>query len=84
MRSARCSGPRCWLLRSLALPRAEPAALLARLYSDAAPLVVDLRHELDLQANPTSLPGAVVVGMDELLEWAEGIPREREIILTCD
>ena len=75
---------RQWLLRSLALPRAEPAALLARLYSDAAPLVVDLRHELDLQANPTSLPGAVVVGMDELLEWAEGIPREREIILTCD
>jgi len=75
---------RQWLLRSLALPRAEPAAVLARLDSDAAPLVVDLRHDLDLQANPTSLPGAVVVGIDELLEWAEEIPREREIILTCD
>jgi membrane protein DedA with SNARE-associated domain len=72
------------LLRSIALPRAEPAAVLARLDSDAAPLVVDLRHELDLQVNPTSLPGAVVVGFEELLEWADGIPREREIILTCD
>ncbi|HEX9603688.1 MAG TPA: hypothetical protein VF973_08025, partial [Myxococcales bacterium] len=75
---------RQWLLRSLALPRAEPAAVLARLDSDAAPLVVDLRHDLDLQANPTSLPGAVVVGIDKLLSWAENIPREREIILTCD
>ena len=72
------------LLRSIALPRAEPAAVLARLDSDAAPLVVDLRHQLDLQANPTSLPGAVVVGVDELLDWAEAVPREREIILTCD
>ena len=59
-------------------------ALLAQLDSATPPLVVDLRHELDLEANPTSLPGAVVVGMNELLAWAEGVPREREIILTCD
>jgi len=72
------------LLRSVAIPRADPAALLAQLDSATPPLVVDLRHELDLQVNPTSLPGAVVVGMDELLQWAEAIPREREIILTCD
>jgi len=72
------------LLRSTAVPRAEPAAILERLDSPTAPLIVDLRHELDLTANPTSLPGAVVVGPDELLEWAEGIPREQEIILTCD
>jgi membrane protein DedA with SNARE-associated domain len=72
------------LLRSVAIPRAEPSVVLAQLDSESAPLVVDLRHELDLQTNPTSLPGAVVVGMDELIDWSEGIPREREIILTCD
>jgi len=72
------------VLRSVAVPRAEPAEVLARLDSDSAPLVVDLRHDVDLQANPTSLPGAVVVKPDELLLWAEGVPREREIILTCD
>ncbi len=72
------------LLRSVEVPRAEPAAVLAQLDTETAPLIVDLRHELDLEANPTSLPGAVVLGPDELLEWAEGIPREREIILTCD
>ena len=72
------------LLRSTAVPRAEPSEVLARIDSAAAPLIVDLRHELDLAANPTSLPGAVIVGPDELLEWAEGIPRERDIILTCD
>jgi len=72
------------LLRSTAIPRVEPAALLARLDSATAPLIVDLRHELDLGANPTSLPSAVVVGPEELLAWAEDVPREREIILTCD
>ncbi|MFL5310029.1 MAG: VTT domain-containing protein [Myxococcales bacterium] len=72
------------LLRSVAVPRADPGALLAQLDSAKPPLVVDLRHELDLEANPVSVPGAIVVGMDELLDWAEGIPREREIILTCD
>ncbi|HKB77471.1 MAG TPA: VTT domain-containing protein [Myxococcales bacterium] len=72
------------LLRSVEILRAEPEALLARLDSATPPLVVDLRHELDLEANPTSLPGAVVVGMDELLAWAEEVPREREIVLTCD
>jgi membrane protein DedA with SNARE-associated domain len=75
---------RHWLLRSLTIPRADPVEVIARLDSAVAPLVVDLRHELDLTVNPTSLPGAVVVGIEELLEWAEGIPRDREIILTCD
>jgi membrane protein DedA with SNARE-associated domain len=75
---------RHWLLRSLAIPRADPDALAARLGSDAPPLIVDLRHQLDLETRPTSLPGAVVVGVDELTQWAEGIPRDREIILTCD
>jgi membrane protein DedA with SNARE-associated domain len=75
---------RHWLLRTLAIPRIEADALAARLDSGTAPLIVDLRHELDLEAAPTSLPGAVVVGVDELAEWAEQIPRDREIILTCD
>ena len=75
---------RHWLLRSLSIPRADPAAVAARLGSEAPPLIVDLRHELDLESRPTSLPGAVVVGPDELAQWAEGIARDREIILTCD
>jgi membrane protein DedA with SNARE-associated domain len=72
------------LLRRVELPRVEPAAVLAGLDGATPPLIVDLRHDLDLTANPTSLPGAVVVGPDELLEWAEDIPPEREIILACD
>ena len=75
---------RHWLLRSLSISRADPAAVAARLASEAPPLIVDLRHELDLESRPTSLPGAVVVGPDELAQWAEGIARDREIILTCD
>lgn len=75
---------RHWLLRSLSMARVEPEALAARLESDNRPLIVDLRHDLDLEAAPTSLPGAVVVGVEELSEWAEQIPRDCEIILTCD
>src|SRR5947209_5275450 len=60
---------RHWLLRSLSIPRADPAAVAARLGSEAPPLIVDLRHELDLESRPTSLPGAVVVGPDELAQW---------------
>jgi membrane protein DedA with SNARE-associated domain len=75
---------RHWLLRSLSIPRADPDALAVRLRSDGPPLIVDLRHQLDLESRPTSLPGAIVVGVDELTQWAEGIPRDREIILTCD
>jgi len=75
---------RHWLLRTLSIRRAEPEALAARLESGTPPLIVDLRHELDLESAPTSLPGAVVVGIDELVTWAEQIPRDREIILTCD
>ena len=72
------------LRRDLAVSRAEPEALVARLGSETAPLIVDVRHELDIEATPSSLPGAVVVGMDELGEWAGGVSRDREIILTCD
>jgi len=68
----------------IAHPSADPDALAVRLGSDGPPLIVDLRHQLDLESRPTSLPGAIVVGVDELTQWAEGIPRDREIILTCD
>ena len=72
------------LLRRIAILRVEPATIRERLDSGTAPLVVDLRHELDLESNPTSIPGAVVVPVDELLQWAETVPLDREIILTCD
>jgi membrane protein DedA with SNARE-associated domain len=75
---------RHWLLRSLAMPRAEPEELAARLEASDAPLVVDLRHELDLKSGIASVPGAVLVGFEELADWCKGLPREREIILTCD
>ena len=75
---------RHWLLRNLSVPRAEPDELLARLAAADAPLVVDLRSEVTVAAEPVSLPGALLVEFDDLAAWAEGVPRDREIILTCD
>ncbi|MGH9560237.1 MAG: rhodanese-like domain-containing protein, partial [Terracidiphilus sp.] len=46
-------------------------------------LVVDLRHSLDFDANPQTIPGALHVDAAELEEAADVIPRNREIVLFC-
>ena len=70
------------VLRALRVTRIEPAELVARLGSENPPLVVDLRSELT--AGGETIRGAHRVPRDDLPRWAEGIPREREIILACD
>src|SRR5438067_636456 len=70
------------VLRLLCKFSIEPAELVARLGSENPPLVVDLRSELT--AGGETIRGAHRVPRDDLPRWAEGIPREREIILACD
>jgi len=70
------------VLRALRVTRIEPAELIALLGSGDPPLVVDLRSELT--AGSETIRGAHRVLQGDLPRWAEGIPREREIILACD
>ena len=46
-------------------------------------LIVDLRHSLDFDANPETIPGALHVDAADLEEAYEVIPRDREIVLFC-
>jgi rhodanese-related sulfurtransferase len=45
--------------------------------------VVDVRHSLDFDANPETIPGALHIDAADLEEAYEVIPRDREIVLFC-
>ncbi len=72
--------------RSLAEIRTDrvSAATLHRMIEDGEPLyIVDLRHPLDYLPDPRTLPGAVVMTPDRLVEMNHSIPRDRDVVLFC-
>jgi membrane protein DedA with SNARE-associated domain/rhodanese-related sulfurtransferase len=70
-------------LRKLKIARITPEELKEKLDAGEDILVVDLRHSLDFDANPETIPGALHVDAAELEEAYEVIPRDREIVLFC-
>jgi rhodanese-related sulfurtransferase len=45
--------------------------------------IVDLRHPLDYLPDPRTLPGAVLLTPDKLVEHTDQIPRDRDVVLFC-
>jgi membrane protein DedA with SNARE-associated domain len=70
-------------LRKLRIARIEPAELKARLDGGEAVMIVDLRHALDFEAEPSIIPGALHLTTAELEARHREIPRDREIVLYC-
>jgi membrane protein DedA with SNARE-associated domain/rhodanese-related sulfurtransferase len=70
-------------LRKLKIARITPEELKEKLDAGEDIIVVDLRHSLDFDANPETIPGALHVDAAELEEAYEVIPRDREIVLFC-
>jgi membrane protein DedA with SNARE-associated domain/rhodanese-related sulfurtransferase len=70
-------------LRKLRIARITPEELKEKLDAGEDVLVVDLRHSLDFDANPETIPGALHVDAAELEEAYQVIPRDREIVLFC-
>ncbi len=70
-------------LRKLKIARISPEELKEKIDAGENILVVDLRHALDFDANPETIPGALHVDAAELEEASEVIPRDREIVLFC-
>src|SRR5579863_1635919 len=70
-------------LHKLRIARITPEELKEKLDAGEDVLVVDLRHALDFDANPETIPGALHIDAAELEEAAEVIPRDREIVLFC-
>jgi membrane protein DedA with SNARE-associated domain/rhodanese-related sulfurtransferase len=70
-------------LRKLKIARITPEELKEKIDAGENVLVVDLRHALDFDANPETIPGALHVDAADLEEASDVIPRDREIVLFC-
>jgi membrane protein DedA with SNARE-associated domain/rhodanese-related sulfurtransferase len=70
-------------LHRLKIARITPEELKEKMDAGEDVIVVDLRHALDFDANPETIPGALHIDAAELEEASEVIPRDREIILFC-
>jgi len=70
-------------LRSLRIARITPEQLKAELDSGADVLIVDLRHALEDEAEPRTLPGAMRLPAEKLEERGEELPRGKTLVLYC-
>jgi membrane protein DedA with SNARE-associated domain len=70
-------------LRQLRIARISPEELEAKLSAGEPVFVVDVRHDLDVQAHPLMIRGAVHFDPAVLEHGHATIPRDREIVLYC-
>jgi membrane protein DedA with SNARE-associated domain len=70
-------------LRDLRIARITPEELKAKLDAREEPVIVDLRHALDFEADPETIPGAFRIDAKELEEHGDRLPHDREIVLYC-
>jgi membrane protein DedA with SNARE-associated domain len=70
-------------IRQLRIARISPEELRAKLGANDPVFVVDLRHELDVEAQPTMIRGAVRIAPTALELGRTTIPRDREVVLYC-
>lgn len=71
------------VLRQLRIARISPEELRRKLDAGEHVVIVDLRHAIDFQAEPLTLPGALRLLPEELEHRHEEIPRDRDIVLYC-
>lgn len=70
-------------LRELRIARITPEELRQKLDAGEGLAIVDLRHSLDFEADPETVPGALRIDAQELQESSDRLPRDREVILYC-
>jgi membrane protein DedA with SNARE-associated domain/rhodanese-related sulfurtransferase len=70
-------------LNKLRIARISPEELRQRMIAGEDIVVVDLRHALECESEPETIPGAVHMDPLKLDQAFELIPRDREIVLFC-
>jgi membrane protein DedA with SNARE-associated domain len=70
-------------LRELRIARITVAELKRKIDDGEELVIVDLRHSLDFEADPETIPGAFRMDAKELEEKNDRLPRDREVILYC-
>lgn len=71
------------LLRRLRVGRITVDELQEKLASGEEVVVVDLRHPLEREVEPASIPGALTIAPGELQARQGEIPRDKDVILYC-
>jgi membrane protein DedA with SNARE-associated domain len=70
-------------IRALRVSRISVDELKKKLDAGETLSIVDLRHNLDFEADPETIPGAVHLDSKELTEKGGLLPFDREVILYC-
>ena len=70
-------------LRELRIARITADELKRKLDAGEELVIVDLRHSMDFEAEPETIPGAFRMDAKELEENNDRLPRDREVILYC-
>ena len=70
-------------LSSLRTRMIDPAEVNRLVANDESVYIIDLRHRLDFNALPYTVPNAVRVPMESIEEHHDLIPRDKDIVLYC-
>jgi len=70
-------------IRELRISRITVEELKLKIDQNEDMVIVDLRHALDFEADPETIPGAFRMDAKELREKNDKLPRDRQIILYC-
>lgn len=70
-------------LRELRISRITVDELKGKLDTGEDLVIVDLRHAMEFEADPHTIPGAFRMDAGELQEKNDRLPRDREVILYC-
>ena len=70
-------------LRELRIARITVEELKHKLDAGEDLVIVDLRHSVDFEADPQTIPGAFRMDTKDLEDHNDRLPRDREIILYC-
>ena len=70
-------------LRELRIGRITAGELKEKIDAGEELVIVDLRHSLDFEADPETIPGAFRMDVKELEEKSDRLPPDREVILYC-
>ncbi len=46
-------------------------------------LVIDVRHSLDFESDPVTIPGALRIPFEQMEEGRTDVPLDREIVIYC-
>jgi len=70
-------------LRDLRIARISPEELVRKLEAGEQIVVVDLRHDLEFEADAMKVRGALHMRPEELEQRHQEIPRDRDVVLYC-